>query len=107
MVMSTSGAATDAAVEAILAEFRLWLARERGLSAAAVCCYGKQARKFLSWLPGPVDSAVRQLDSTQVTSFILPGSEHLVGEGNRNGGASLVAVPACDREPSLTTPTQS
>ena len=69
--MSTSSAATDAAVEAILAEFRLWLARERGLSAAAVCCYGKQARKFLSWLPDPVDSAVRQLDSTQVTSFMV------------------------------------
>ena len=69
--MSTSSAASDAAVEAIVAEFRLWLARERGLSAAAVCCYGKQARKFLSWLPDPVDSAVRQLDSTQVTSFMV------------------------------------
>jgi site-specific recombinase XerC len=69
--MSTSSAASDAAVEAIVAEFRLWLARERGLSAAAMCCYGKQARKFLSWLPDPVDSAVRQLDSTQVTSFMV------------------------------------
>ena len=49
--MSTSSAASDAAVEAIVVEFGLWLARERGLSAAAMCCYGKQARKFLSWLP--------------------------------------------------------
>lgn len=69
--MSTSSAASDAAVEAIVVEFGLWLARERGLSAAAMCCYGKQARKFLSWLPDPVDSAVRQLDSTQVTSFMV------------------------------------
>ena len=30
------------------------------LSAAAMCCYGTQARKFLSWLPYPVDSAVRR-----------------------------------------------
>ena len=44
---------------------------ESALSAAAMCCYGKQARKFLSWVPDPVDSAVRQLDSTQVTSFIV------------------------------------
>lgn len=69
--MSTSSAASDAAVEAIVVEFGLWLARERGLSAAAMCCYGKQARKFLCWLPDRVDSAVRQLDSTQVTSFMV------------------------------------
>jgi site-specific recombinase XerC len=69
--MSMNSAAADAAVEAIVAEFRLWLARERGVSAAAVCCYGKQARKFLSWLPDPVDSAVRQLDSAQVTSLMV------------------------------------
>ena len=76
--MSMSSAAANAAVEAIDTEFRLWLAWERGLSAAAVCCYGKQARKFLSWLPDPVDSAVRQLDSTQVTSFSgCPGSTQI------------------------------
>ena len=69
--MSTSSAASDAAVEAIVVEFGLWLARERGLSAAAMCCYGKQARKFLCWLPDRVDSAVRQLDSTQVASFMV------------------------------------
>jgi hypothetical protein len=28
-------------------------------------------RNFLSWLPDPVDSAVRQLDSTQVASFMV------------------------------------
>ena len=51
MVMRTSSAASDAAVEVIVAAFRLFLARERGLSAAAMCCYRKQARKFVSWLP--------------------------------------------------------
>ncbi|MDV6247184.1 tyrosine-type recombinase/integrase [Rhodococcus opacus] len=69
--MSMDSAASDAVVDAIVAEFRLWLERERGLSAATVCCYGKQARKFLSWLPDPADSAVQQLDSTQVTSFMV------------------------------------
>jgi hypothetical protein len=57
----------------LLREFTFGYARqlESVLSAAAMCCYGKQARKFLSWLPDPVDSAVRQLDSTQVTSFMV------------------------------------
>jgi hypothetical protein len=57
----------------LLREFTFGYARqlESVLSAAAMCCYGKQARKFLSWLPGPVDSAVRQSDSTQVTSFMV------------------------------------
>ena len=57
----------------LLREFIFGLARqlESVLSAAAMCCYGRQARKFLSWLPGPVDSAVRQSDSTQVTSLMV------------------------------------
>ena len=42
-----------------------------GAVRAAMCYYGKQARKFLSWLPDPVDSAVQQLDSTQVTSLMV------------------------------------
>jgi hypothetical protein len=37
----------------LLREFTFGYARqlESVLSAAAMCCYGKQARKFLSWLP--------------------------------------------------------
>ena len=30
-----------------------------------------QARKFLAFLPGPLDAALRQLDAGQVTSFML------------------------------------
>jgi len=63
------GDATPA--EALLAQFGDWLAGERGLSAATVRCYGKQARKFLAFLPGPLDAALRQLDAGQVTSFML------------------------------------
>jgi len=70
MVMSMDNAAPIAAADAIVADFRLWLERERGLSAASVWCYGKQARKFRSWLPDPVDSSVQQLDSMQVTSLV-------------------------------------
>lgn len=61
----------SAPVEALLAQFRAWLAEERGLSPVTVGCYGKQARTFLLHLPEPLDAALRGLDGGQVTSFML------------------------------------
>lgn len=58
-------------VEVLLTEFRAWLAGERGLSAATVCCYGKQARTFLAWLPEPLTTALQRLAAGQVISFML------------------------------------
>lgn len=55
----------------LLAGFRAWLAGERGLSRETVRCYGIQAGIFLAWLPDPVDAVVRQLDSGQVTAFMV------------------------------------
>lgn len=86
--MSSDGVTVDGGVDGIVGEFRRWLEQERGLSAATVCCYGKQARKFLSWLPEPVDSAVRQLDSAQVTSFMVDYCR------DRNAGSAKATVTA-------------
>jgi integrase/recombinase XerD len=58
-------------VDAVLAEFRRWLAEERGLSPVTVGCYGKQARGFLAGLAEPLDAALRGLDAGQVSSFML------------------------------------
>lgn len=58
-------------VEVLLTEFRAWLAGERGLSAATVCCYSKQAHKFLAYLPEPLIAALQRLDAGQVISFML------------------------------------
>ena len=58
-------------VEVLLTEFRAWLAGERGLSAATVCCYSKQAHKFLAYLPEPLTAALQRLDAGQVISFML------------------------------------
>jgi integrase/recombinase XerD len=55
----------------LLTGFRAWLAGERGLSRETVRCYCGQASIFLVWLPGPVDVVVRQLDSGQVTAFMV------------------------------------
>jgi hypothetical protein len=55
---------------ALLAEFRTWLSRERGLSPVSVRCYVRQARVFLPGVPGVPEEAVRGLDAGQVTAFV-------------------------------------
>ena len=37
----------------LLAEFRTWLDRERGLAPVSVRCYSKQAKAFLAAAGGP------------------------------------------------------
>jgi hypothetical protein len=51
------GVYAPSTIRKLLREFTFRHARqlESVLSAAAMCCYGQQARKFLSWLPDPVD----------------------------------------------------
>ena len=61
----------ESSTAVLLAGFRSWLAGERGLSRETVRCYGCQASIFLAWLPDPVDAAVRELDSGQITSFMV------------------------------------
>ena len=56
----------------LLAEFRLWLDRERGLSPVSVRCYSKQARYFLAAAGGP--EAVSRMDAGKVTAFMVDWS---------------------------------
>jgi site-specific recombinase XerD len=70
-VPAAEGAIDATPVEALLAEFRTWLADERGLSAATVCCYGKQARTFLDHWPEPLGASLGRLDAGQIISFML------------------------------------
>ena len=70
-VVPAAGVAGAGTAEAVLAQFRGWLAGERGLSAATVGCYAKQARKFLAYLDEPLDAALRELDAGRVTSFMV------------------------------------
>ncbi|GAA2215683.1 hypothetical protein GCM10009850_111510 [Nonomuraea monospora] len=53
----------------LLAEFRTWLDRERGLSPVSVRCYSKQAKGFLAAVGGP--GAVSDLDAAKVTAFMV------------------------------------
>ena len=45
---------------ALLAEFRSWLGRERGLSPVSVCCYSKQSKAFLAGIGGSVNDNVER-----------------------------------------------
>lgn len=57
----------------LLAGFRAWLIRERGLSAETVRCYGNQVKAFLAAAGGP--QALGGLDAGQVTAFMVDHSQ--------------------------------
>ncbi len=57
----------DSAV--LLAEFRTWLGRERGLSPVSVGCYSKQSKAFLAEIGGA--GAVSGLDAGRVIAFMV------------------------------------
>jgi integrase/recombinase XerD len=69
---------------ALLAEFRTWLDRERGLSLVSVRCYSKQAKYFLAAVGGP--GAVSGLDAGRVTTFMMEHSR------DRNSGSAKAMV---------------
>jgi len=54
---------------ALLAEFRGWLDRERGLSPVSVRCYARQSKAFLAGIGGA--GAVSALDAGKVTAFMV------------------------------------
>ncbi|MBM0240212.1 tyrosine-type recombinase/integrase [Micromonospora sp. ATA32] len=58
-------------MEALLADYRVWLVAERGLAAESVRCYGVQARKFLVQLADPLDESLARLDAATVTVFMV------------------------------------
>lgn len=75
---------TDDGSAVLLAEFRTWLDRERGLSPVAVRCYSKQAKYFLAAVGGP--GAVNGLDAAKVTAFMVDHSK------DRNGWSAKAMV---------------
>jgi len=90
-VVPAAGGAGAGPAEAMLVQFRGWLAGERGLSAATVQGYAKQARKFLAYLGEPLDAALRQLDAGQVISFM---TGYCQGRNTESAKAMVTAVQA-------------
>lgn len=63
--------AGESAAGLLLAQYRDYLAGERGLAAESVRCYLVQGRKLLDGLGEPIGEGLRQLDAAAVTSFIM------------------------------------
>lgn len=59
------------AVEALLAEYRLWLKAERGFAAESVRCYANQAGKFLAEFPDPLAASLAGLDAATITEIMV------------------------------------
>jgi integrase/recombinase XerD len=57
-------------VEVLLAEFAVYLTRERGLSQASVKSYLRHARPFLAGLEAPLGATLASLPAAQVTGFM-------------------------------------
>ena len=75
---------TDDGSAVLLAEFGMWLDRERGLAPVSVRCYSKQAKYFLAAVGGP--GAVGGLDAGRVTAFMVDYSK------DRNGWSAKAMV---------------
>ena len=80
---------TDDDGAALLAEFRVWLGRERGLSPVSVRCYSKQAKAFLAAAGGP--GVVGGLDAGQVTVFMV---DHSRGRNTWSAKAMVTSLRA-------------
>jgi integrase/recombinase XerD len=93
MIMETDTVAgcvsADEESTGLLAEFRTWLDRERGLSPVSVRCYSKQARYFLAAIGGP--GAVSGLDAAKVTAFMV---DHSRGRNSWSAKAMVTSLRA-------------
>jgi integrase/recombinase XerD len=78
-------------VGGLVGEFREWLARERGLAAETVRCYGNHAHTFLAWLGDPLDQVLAGLQAGTVTTFTV---EHCEQVSCANAKASVTALRA-------------
>ena len=58
-------------VEVLLAEFRRYLAEERGLAPASVHSYVRYGGMFLTGLAAPLGAALAELPAGQVTAFLV------------------------------------
>ena len=70
-VIPSTGETRGSPVAALLADYRTWLAGERGLAGESVRCYLVQGGKFLADLPEPLDASLARLDAAAVVSFVM------------------------------------
>ncbi|MDQ6775814.1 MAG: hypothetical protein M3071_06225 [Actinomycetota bacterium] len=63
-------ASTDSPIDRLVAEYRDYLLRERGLTAGSVAHLERVARLFLAERDVPLEDALRRLSTSEVTGFV-------------------------------------
>jgi integrase/recombinase XerD len=89
----------DTPVEWLLAEYREYLVRERGLVAGSLELRERVARLFLVERPEPLELALQRLQASDVTAFVLAKCRSgrlgkLVGENADKRVALAASLPA-------------
>jgi site-specific recombinase XerD len=77
-------ASADTAVDRLVADYRDYLLRERGLTAGSVALWEGVARLFLAERSEPLEDALRRLTAAEVTGFVIAQC----GSGRRSSSAA-------------------
>ncbi len=70
-VIPKLAASAGTGVDGLVAEYRDYLFRERGLTTGSVAHWERVARLFLSERPEPLEAALAQLSAGEVTGFVV------------------------------------
>ena len=85
-VIPKLAAPVDSPVDRLLAEYRDYLLRERGLTAGSVAHLERVARLFLAERTVPLEDALRRLSANEVTGFVVAQC----GPGGRSGASAKI-----------------
>jgi site-specific recombinase XerD len=85
-VIPDHAVSADTPVEGLLADYREYLLRERGLTAGSVAHWDRVAKLFLAERSEPLDDAVRGLTTGDVTGFVVAQC----GPGGRSGASAKI-----------------
>jgi integrase/recombinase XerD len=85
-VVPKLAASADSPVDRLLAEYRDYLLRERGLTAGTVAHWERIARLFLAEHAESLDAALWQLSAAGVTGFVVAQC----GPGGRSGASAKI-----------------
>jgi integrase/recombinase XerD len=79
-------ASADSPVDRLLADYRDYLLRERGLTAGSVAHWERIARLFLAERTEPLEDALQRLSTAEVTGFVVAQC----GPGGRSGASAKI-----------------
>jgi integrase len=85
-VIPKLAASADSPVDRLLAEYRDYLLRERGLTAGSVAHWERIAGLFLAERSEPLENALRELSTAEVTGFVVAQC----GPGGRSSASAKI-----------------